>query len=98
MYIKIHKSYRLVVAIADSDLIGKEFEEGGKALNVTENFYKGEKLTKEEMEKIMIDFSGNDATFNIVGKKAIDVALKCGIVIKDGIKTVDGIPFALVLL
>ena len=28
MFIKIHNSYRNVVALADADLIGKKFEEG----------------------------------------------------------------------
>lgn len=39
-----------------------------------------------------------DATFNIVGKKSIELALKHGIVLKEGIKEIHGIPFAMILL
>ena len=98
MLIKIHKSYRDVVAICDSDLIGKRFEEGGFQLDIKESFFKGEKISKEKATKIMQDMSREDATFNIVGEKSIDTALKAGIITKEGIKKIQGVPFALVLL
>jgi hypothetical protein len=40
MYLKVHQSYRDVVAICDSDLIGKKFEEGKRQLDI-----------KQEVEK-----------------------------------------------
>jgi hypothetical protein len=39
----IHSSCRDVVAICDSELLGKVFEEGQLQLDVKESFYKGEK-------------------------------------------------------
>jgi len=39
-----------------------------------------------------------DSTFNIIGKKSVNAALKAGIITKDGIKKIQGIPFALILL
>jgi len=38
-----------------------------------------------------------DATFNIVGEKSTQLALKLGIIMQEGIKTIDKIPYALVL-
>lgn len=98
MLIKIHKSYRDVIAICDSDLIGKRFEEGRFQLDIKESFFKGEKTSEEKAIKIMKSYSAEDATFNIVGEKSVDTALEAGIITKEGIKKIQGIPFALVLL
>ena len=99
MYIKAHKSYRLVVAICDTDLIGKSFEEGKRVLSISESFYKGDLIeNEEELSEKIKDYSREDATFNIVGKKSIRIALKLGIISEEGIKKVEGVPFALVLL
>ena len=46
--VKIYNSYRIVVALCDSNLIGKKFEEGKRQLHLRENFYKEREVTKEE--------------------------------------------------
>lgn len=96
--IKIHKSYRDVVAIADEDLIGKVFEEGKRQLNVKSNFYKDKVLTQEEIIKVMEELRREDATFNIVGKESIMAAITAGIISEEGILEIENIPFALTLL
>lgn len=98
MLVKIHSSYRQVVAICDSELLGKTYEEGDKVLELRENFYDGELHNEQEVIEIMKAYAAEDATFNIAGKKATDAALKAGIISKAGIKKVQDIPFALVLL
>jgi hypothetical protein len=98
MKIKIHKSYRDVVAICDSNLLGKKFEEGEKQLDVREDFYNGEEVDGEELLEKIKTLSKHDATFNIVGEDSINLALKAKIIRKEGIKKVEKIPFALVLL
>ena len=98
MQVKIQKSYRNIVAICDSELLGKKFEENKFQLNIKESFYKGEEKDKEEVLEIIKDMSKEDATFNIVGKEAVNTALEAGIITKQGIKEIQGIPFALVLL
>lgn len=98
MFFKIHKSYRDVVAICDSELIGKFFEEGIFQLDVKESFYKGQEAYEDEIAKIMIKMSVEDATFNIVGKKSVALAMELGLVAEEGVKEISGVPFALVLL
>ncbi len=98
MLAKIHKSYREVIGICDKELIGKKFEEGKFQLDVKESFFKDKKLTPEQAENLLINMSAEDATFNIIGKKSTDLALKVGIITKEGINTIDNIPFALVLM
>lgn len=100
--IKIHRSYRTVVAICDSDLLGKRFEEkfekGIKQLDLRENFYKNQEMSYEEAVELIESQAKEDATFNIVGHNSIKAALEAGIINKLGIAKIDGIPYALVLL
>jgi len=95
--VKIHKSYRNVVAVCDSDLIGKKFEEDKFQLDLKESFYKGDEMSEEEAENIMRHMLREDATFNIVGKKSINAALKAEIISQDSVGEIKNVPFALVL-
>ena len=95
MYVKIHKSYRNVVAICDSELLGKKFEEGQKCLEVKESFYNGSELPEEEIIKIIKRQTLEDATFNIVGDKSVNCAIKAGIIEKKDIGHISGIPLIL---
>src|SRR3989344_5322686 len=69
MLVKIHKSYRDVVAICDKELMGKSFEKGNAILEVKENFYNGDEVDEKKALSIMQFHIKEDATFNIVGKK-----------------------------
>ena len=96
--VRIIKSYRDIVIICDSKLIGKKFEEGKFQLDVKESFFKGEEVNEETVLEIMRDMTKEDSTFNIVGKESTNLALRAGIINKEGIKKIQGIPFALILL
>ena len=97
MFIKIHRAYRSTVSLCDADLIGKKFEDEKKQLDLRENFYKDKKITEEEAIKIIKNQSKEDSTFNIVGEKSINTALKSGIINKSCIDYIKNIPFTLVL-
>ncbi len=98
MIIKIHKSYRDVIAICDSELLGKKFEEGKIQLDLTGEFFNGEEKNEGKIMEIIENAAKEDATFNIVGEKAVQLALKACIISKKGIKKIQGIPMALRLL
>jgi len=98
MQVRIIKSYRDIVIICDSNLIGKKFEEGKFGIDIKENFFKGEEKTEQETAKIIENMHINDASFNIAGEKSIALALKLGIISKENVKTIQGIPFSLVLI
>jgi uncharacterized protein len=95
MYIKIHEAYRTIVALADADIIGQTFEEGIKQIEVRESFFKGNLQTKEELLTILRNLDNEDATFNIVGEKAVATAIEAGIINEEGIMKIDNIPIAL---
>ena len=97
-FIKIHKSYRIVIAVCDSNLIGKKFEEGKRQLDLRENFYKGEEINTEKIIKLLQHYSIEDATFNIVGKNSIKAAIDAKIISKTNIDKINNIPFTLILL
>jgi len=98
MFLKIIESYRNVIAICDEDLIGKRFEEDKFQLDVKENFFKEKEASEEETIRIIQNLSEEDATFNIVGEKSINAAVKARIISKEDIKRIQGVPFALVLM
>lgn len=97
MFVNIIKSYRDVVVICDTELLGKKFEEGKFQLNIKENFYKGKEVNEEDSIQIMKKMSAEDATFNIVGEKSINSALKAGIISIKEVRRIKKIPFAMIL-
>ena len=96
--IKIHKSYRWVVALCDSDLIGKTLEQGKICLQITERFFKGDEYEPPKLKEIIHDCLVEDATFYIVGEKSVKLAKYLEIIDEKGIKNINGVPFALILL
>ncbi len=98
MLVNIIKTYRDIITICDSDLIGKKFQQEKFQLNIKKSFYNGKETSEEETIKIMNEMEKEDATFNIVGEKSVQTALKQGTITKENIKEIKGIPFALILL
>jgi len=97
MFLNIIHSYRDVVAICDSELLGKTFTEDEYQLDIKESFYKGERLDKEDVLKTIKDMALEDATFNIVGERAVQTAIEAGIINKKSVGKIAGIPYALIL-
>lgn len=84
---------RLILAICDSELIGKKFTEGKKQLDLTSNFYKGKEIKENEAKELM----KQAYMINLVGKKSVDLALKNKYVKKENIIFIAKIPHAQVL-
>tara|TARA_Y100000310_G_scaffold334313_1_gene413845 strand:+ start:987 stop:1283 length:297 start_codon:yes stop_codon:yes gene_type:complete len=98
MKIKIHQSRRNVVAIADSDLLGKTFEEGKRQLDLTTQFYQGSEFTHDQAVELIEKQMQEDSSFNIVGQKSVEAAIQAGLISSENVSTVQQIPFALTLL
>ncbi len=98
MKIKIHNSYRNVVAICDSSILGKKFEQGKKQLHIKKGFFGGDEINEKKLIKKIKTLDKEDATFNIAGENSIQAAIKAKIINKKGVKKIQNIPFALVLL
>ncbi len=95
IYLKLHPTDNgHMVAMCDSVLIDKVLTEGEIELNIKDysEFYKGQLLSKDavlEMVKKEDVYSAN-----IVGKEAVKVALKKGIIEKGHVKKINKIPYA----
>jgi hypothetical protein len=98
MLVKIHNSYRNVVAVCDEALRRKVFEEGEKCLDLTTTFFDGDEVGPVELEEILLDARREDASFNFVGEESCTIGKKLGLISDEGIGYVDGVPFGLVLL
>ena len=80
MFVNIIKTYRNVVAVCDSELIEKKFEEKKFQIEVKKSFFKGKSASEKEIIEIIKKESIEDATFNIIGEKSINIALKTGLI------------------
>jgi hypothetical protein len=98
MLLKVHEAYRKVAAVCDAELLGKKYTEGNRQLDINSDFYGGKKMDEAKLINALKELNEDDATFNIVGKKSVNAAIKAGIIAKEGIIKVKGIPFALGLL
>jgi len=96
--IRIIKSHRDIVALCDSDLIGKKFEEGQLQLDIKEDFFKGEDFNEREASLILKKMEKEDATFYVIGKNSIELCIKQNLINKNSVKYVQEIPFCLILL
>jgi len=95
VYFKVHSTgnefgNRYVIAICDKDLIGKTIENKKFKLVISERFYKGEEMDANKVVAILKEA----ANVNIVGKLSIELALKAGIITKDKIVKIKGVPHA----
>ena len=97
MLLKVHRSYRDVVSLVDSSLLGKKFEEGKRQLDIKEGFFKGEEMPYEQVVRVLQSQLREDASFNIVGEESIRAATEAGIIQQGDFATLAGIPFTLKL-
>lgn len=94
MLVKLHVSDgKKIVSIADKKIIGKEFEDGEKYLNVSKVFYDGDEMNEEEI----IESLKGASSLNIVGEESIAFALKHKLISKDHVIRVDGVPYAITI-
>lgn len=66
----------LLVAVADGDILGETFEEGQFSLTVNEEFYGGDEVD----EAAVVDSLARATVANIVGTRAVELAVEEGII------------------
>ncbi|NPE26540.1 DUF424 family protein [Methanococcoides sp. SA1] len=96
--IKVHESYRWVVAVCDKDVFGRKLVDGKRVLDVSGAFFEGKEFDLEGSKEQIVRCAGEDATFNFVGEKSVGLAKELGLVKDEGVVRIDGVPFALVLM
>ncbi len=96
--LKVHKSYRWVVAVCDEEVFGQKLTDGKRVLDLSGEFFKGDAMDDEEVRAEISRCNDEDATFNFVGKKSVKIAKELGIINDESVVNIDEVPFALVLL
>ena len=89
MLVKQHvtRDRRLLLAVCDSELKGKKFDDGKIQLDLSSDFYNGEEMNEERTLKLLKCAS----MVNLVGKESVELGIKAGIIEKEHIIEVDGI-------
>lgn len=91
IWYKLYKRHEIVLAIADEELMDREFEDGDSILKVG-HFYKGELIDEGEIPNLL-----KQATvINAVGDRSVGTLVAEGLVKTP--MTVSGIPHVQVLL
>ncbi len=91
MYLKIsEREGKRIVAVCDKELLGKVISEGETVLDLDtySSFYKGEIADSAEVENALKKFD----SANLVGEKAINIALKSGFVRETDVKYINHVP------
>lgn len=76
----------LLVAVCDDEVLGETFENGEISLTVNEEFYGGE----EADESDVLDSLSRAQVANIVGSRAVEIAVEAGIIDDDYVLDVGG--------
>jgi hypothetical protein len=92
MICKLHKTLegQIIIALCDSELLGKKFTQDELQLDLTSDFYKGEKKTEQETLNLIKEAY----IINAVGKTCIEFLLKNKLIEQQNIITIAGIPHA----
>lgn len=75
----------LLVAICDQDVLGETFEDGNLSLTVSEEFYGGEVVDEDHV----VDSLSRANVANIVGTRAVEIAVDAGFVDEANVLEVD---------
>jgi len=89
--IKIYKQGNdLLIGACDEKLIGKKFVKGKFQIDVSKEFYDGERIKAEVLKKYL-----QDATIaNLVGRETIKCAIDLGLIDPECVIKIQGIPHA----
>ena len=94
IYAKFHKhASEVLLGACDEDIMGKVFKEGELKLEVSEEFYKGEKVADE----VFITMLKASTIANLTGTHVVNLAIQEGLVLEECILKVDGISHAQVI-
>ena len=78
--------------ICDAELLGKKIIEGDLTMHISENYYGGRFVEKDEAESLL----NNSLIINMAGKKTVSLALKLGIGSENAVKIVSDVPFLII--
>ena len=80
----------ILIGACDEELIGKKFREGKLQIDVSKEFYDGERISMEVLKKYL----KNATIANLVGEKTVNCAIKLGVVDLECVMKIKDVPHA----
>jgi len=91
VYLNLKKiGNNVLLAICDTEILGKTLREGKIVFNVKEEFYKGARVAIEEA----VDMIANSTIVNMIGKNIVKRAIEKGYVHPEAVLNIEGVPHA----
>ena len=75
-----------LVSVCDADVLGEEFEAGDVSLSVTPEFYDGEAVDEQQV----VESLARCSVANIVGTRAVGLAIEHGFVEEENVLDFEG--------
>ncbi len=95
MYVRIHThGSERILAACDEDILGMTFSDGAARITVSESFYRGESVSEEAYVERMKSVT----IMNLVGERAVALAIAEGVVSADCVMEIGGVKHAQVVL
>ena len=80
----------VVLAICDSEILGRTLREGKIVFHVKDEFYNGGRVTVDEA----LGMIENSTIVNMVGKNCVELAIQRGYVHPEAVLEIEGVPHA----
>ena len=80
----------MLLATCDAELLGKTFKEGEIVFDISEDFYKGSKVSVEEAVALI----QQSTIVNMVGQNIVKKAIEKGLIHPQAVLRISGIPHA----
>lgn len=91
VYVNIRKANNdIFITICDCNLLGRRIIDGNLILDISKDFFGGVKMTKEAA----VDVIRGATMASFVGELAVSCGIEAGLVHKDAIIRIGGIPHA----
>ena len=91
MYLKTYRhGAEVLIAVCDCDILGKRFAEGHLHIEVSSDFFGRELASGPQVEAAL-----HGATIaNLVGFRAVEHAIRLGLVERESVLSIEGVPCA----
>ncbi len=83
-----------ILAVCDKEVVGRTLKGDGRSLTVTESFYKGTQIEEETL----VEWMKSASSMNIVGNRAVEIAIREGYASQDQAFELDGVRYLVVVM
>lgn len=82
----------VMLNMCDDNLLGSSLGEGEHVMHISEGYYGGVIVSKDEAARLL----EKSSIINAVGEKTVSLAIELGLGSKDGTRMISNVPFMLV--